>query len=74
MDTSALDEVDCVAHGGTTDPHVVDFSANTNPRSPPGVAGVYESALAAARRYPCDDYTTFRGRPPRSTSGVTRRR
>lgn len=60
MDTTALDEVDCVAHGGTTDPHVVDFSANTNPRSPPGVAGVYESALAAARRYPCDGYTDFR--------------
>jgi len=60
MDTSALDEVDDVSHGGTTDPHVVDFSANTNPESPSGVTAVYDAAFAAASRYPCDDYTDFR--------------
>jgi histidinol-phosphate aminotransferase/threonine-phosphate decarboxylase len=49
-----------VAHGGTEDPLVLDFSANTNPRTPSGVARVYEAALSAARSYPSDDYYEFR--------------
>lgn len=60
MDPDAIDAVDRVAHGGTTDPELVDFSANTNPQTPDGVAGVYESALSAAGRYPADDYYEFR--------------
>jgi len=50
-----------VPHGGAGDPFVLDFSANTNPESPEGVAGVYEGALSAARSYPSDDYCEFRG-------------
>jgi histidinol-phosphate aminotransferase/threonine-phosphate decarboxylase len=49
-----------VPHGGSTDPLVLDFSANTNPKTPPGVARVYEAALSAARSYPSDDYYEFR--------------
>lgn len=49
-----------VHHGGADDPQVLDFSANTNPRTPDGVTRVYESALGAARSYPADDYAPFR--------------
>jgi len=49
-----------VRHGGTADPWLLDFSANANPRSPDGVSQVYESALAASRSYPADDYSAFR--------------
>ena len=60
MEPDALRETARVPHGGTTDPDVIDFSANTNPETPSGVAGVYEASLAAARRYPADDYAAFR--------------
>lgn len=58
MDPVSVDSVDPVPHGGADDDRLLDFSANTNPERPPGVAGVYESALAASRRYP-GEYTTF---------------
>ena len=61
MNLDALDGASRVRHGGTTDPHVIDFSANTNPERPPGVTAVYDAALSAARRYPADDYGEFRG-------------
>ena len=60
MDPDAIDTVDRVPHGGTADPELVDFSANTNPQTPDGVAAVYEAALPAAGRYPADDYYEFR--------------
>ncbi len=47
-------------HGGETDRDLLDFSANTNPSVPDGVADVYEAALEDARRYPDDDYPDFR--------------
>lgn len=56
----AVDEQGRVPHGSADDPWVLDFSANTNPRSPDGAARVYESSLASARRYPPDDYCAFR--------------
>lgn len=49
-----------VPHGSTDDPHLLDFSANTNPRVPEGVARVYQTALPAARSYPSDDYCSYR--------------
>jgi histidinol-phosphate aminotransferase/threonine-phosphate decarboxylase len=55
-----VDEHGRVPHGSADDPWLLDFSANTNPRSPDGAARVYESALATARRYPPDDYCSFR--------------
>jgi len=60
VDPDAIDAVTRVPHGGESDPELVDFSANTNPQTPDGVAGVYEAALSAAGRYPTDDYCEFR--------------
>ena len=60
MDPEAVDGTPRVPHGSTDDAHVLDFSANTNPDRPSGVASVYDSALASSRRYPPDDYCTYR--------------
>jgi threonine-phosphate decarboxylase len=49
-----------VPHGSSEDPLVLDFSANTNPQRPSGVAQVYEAALSAADSYPSEDYYAFR--------------
>ncbi len=61
MDSEALARLETdVHHGSRDDPGVLDFSANTNPRVPEGVAGVYGSALAAAGSYPDDGYPEYR--------------
>ncbi|WP_440990727.1 aminotransferase class I/II-fold pyridoxal phosphate-dependent enzyme [Haloarchaeobius baliensis] len=60
MDRESVRDADRVPHGGTTDRDVLDLSANTNPRSPPGTTAVYDAALAESRRYPDDDYPAFR--------------
>jgi threonine-phosphate decarboxylase len=60
MDPDAVADVERVPHGGAADPTLLDFSANTNPERPRGVAGVYESAYGAATGYPNDDYCAFR--------------
>ncbi|WP_251329520.1 aminotransferase class I/II-fold pyridoxal phosphate-dependent enzyme [Haloplanus pelagicus] len=60
MDPEAVADVGRVPHGGTTDDDLLDFSANTNPERPDGVASVYEAAYGAATRYPSDDYDAFR--------------
>jgi len=49
-----------VPHGSSDDPQLLDFSANTNPTVPEGVARVYQTALPAAQSYPSDDYCSFR--------------
>jgi len=49
-----------VPHGSTDDPQVLDFSANTNPRVPEGATRVYQTVLPTARRYPSDDYCSYR--------------
>ena len=59
MDPDAVDDGARVPHGGSDDPDVVDFSANTNPVRPEGVADAYEAALADATRY-ADDHPEFR--------------
>lgn len=58
MDPDAVLDVEPAVHGGAEDPALLDFSANVNPERPPGVAGVYESALAVARQYPTDAQAT----------------
>jgi L-threonine-O-3-phosphate decarboxylase len=60
MDPRAVPSVDRAYHGGTTDPTLLDFSHNTYPERPPGTTAVYDTAFAASRRYPSDDYTAFR--------------
>jgi histidinol-phosphate aminotransferase/threonine-phosphate decarboxylase len=51
-----------VPHGSSDDPDVLDFSANTNPRTPAGVADAYADALTDAHSYPDDAYPRFRER------------
>ena len=60
MDPDSVREVGRVAHGGSDDPDLLDFSANTNPRTPPGTREVYADALDASLSYPDDDYPEFR--------------
>ncbi|UPV72873.1 aminotransferase class I/II-fold pyridoxal phosphate-dependent enzyme [Halorussus limi] len=60
MDRDSVREVGRVPHGGSDDPDLLDFSANTNPRTPPGTREVYADALDASRSYPNDDYPEFR--------------
>ncbi|WP_135805752.1 threonine-phosphate decarboxylase CobD [Halorussus marinus] len=60
MDPDSVRGVDRVPHGGSDDPDLLDFSANTNPRTPDGVDAVYDGALDAARSYPNDGYPAFR--------------
>ncbi|MBC9985389.1 MULTISPECIES: threonine-phosphate decarboxylase CobD [unclassified Haloferax] len=61
MDPESVRAGSRVPHGGTTDPTVLDFSANTNPERPDGVEAVYREAFDASTRYPDDDYADFRG-------------
>ena len=58
MDPDSLADVDRAVHGGSTAP--LDFSANTNPETPPGVREVYEAAFAEAGRYPDEAYPDYR--------------
>lgn len=60
MDPDSVRRVERVAHGGESDPDILDFSANTNPYVPDGVEDVYADALERTRRYPDDDYPEFR--------------
>jgi histidinol-phosphate/aromatic aminotransferase/cobyric acid decarboxylase-like protein len=62
LSTGSDDGADAVRvpHGSSDDPQVLDFSANTNPRYPDGLAGAYSSALQPARSYPADDYSEYR--------------
>ena len=60
MDPDGARRVDRAAHGGAGDPDVLDFSANVNPRTPPGVEAIYRDALSASRRYPPEPPASFR--------------
>jgi histidinol-phosphate aminotransferase/threonine-phosphate decarboxylase len=60
MDPDSVREAGRVPHGGSDDPDLLDFSANTNPRTPPETEEVYADAFDAARSYPNDDYPHFR--------------
>ena len=57
---AAIDPDGRVPHGSSDNPDLLDFSANTNPRVPPGTEAVYRQAFEAARSYPADDYPEFR--------------
>lgn len=59
MDPERVADVGRVPHGGSDHADLVDFSANTNPIRPAGVADVYEAALSDATRYAAD-FTAFR--------------
>ena len=60
MDPDSVRAVGRVPHGGSDDPDLLEFSANTNPKTPDGVEAVYADALDASRSYPNDGYPEFR--------------
>jgi L-threonine-O-3-phosphate decarboxylase len=60
MRPETVREVERVPHGGSDDPDVLDFSANTNPLVPDGVERVYREAFEAARRYPSEPPRAYR--------------
>jgi threonine-phosphate decarboxylase len=60
VDPDSIRTGERVPHGGESDRNLLDFSANTNPHTPDGVADVYAGALEESRRYPDDDYPEFR--------------
>ena len=60
MDPDAARSIDRVPHGSTTASDVIDFSANTNPRTPDGTRAVYVTALETARSYPPEPPSTYR--------------
>ncbi len=60
MDRDSIDTVDRVPHGSEPDSQGIDFSANVNPETPPGIRAVYESAFETARQYPKDHAPTYR--------------
>ncbi|QLG48437.1 threonine-phosphate decarboxylase [Natrinema halophilum] len=60
MDPDSIPGESRVPHGGEPDRNLLDFSANTNPRTPDGVDDVFAAALEDSRRYPDDEYPDFR--------------
>jgi len=60
VDPEAVRSVGRAPHGGSDDPTLLEFSANVNPRTPPGVEDVYRAALAGSRRYPAEPPAEFR--------------
>ncbi|QCS41871.1 histidinol-phosphate transaminase [Natrinema versiforme] len=60
MDPDSIHTGTRVPHGGESDRDLLDFSANTNPRTPDGVGDAYTAALEESRRYPDDDYPDYR--------------
>ncbi len=60
MDPASVRDASRVPHGGSTDPDVIDFSANVNPDVPDGARDAYDDAFEASRRYPDDAYPDFR--------------
>lgn len=60
MNPDAIRTGSRVPHGGETDRELLDFSANTNSRTPAGVEDVYAAALEESRRYPDDAYPAYR--------------
>lgn len=54
MNLDTARQVERVPHGSSDDIEMLDFSANTNPETPEGIADVYLEALDASRRYPAE--------------------
>jgi threonine-phosphate decarboxylase len=58
MDPTSVDSVDRVPHGGHAD-ETIEFSANINPETPPGVERVYREARQDVSAYPPEPPTDF---------------
>lgn len=60
MEPDRVRAAERVPHGGSDDESLLDFSANTNPRTPEGARDAYDAAFEPSRRYPDDGYPAFR--------------
>lgn len=60
MDRNSIPSVERVPHGSEPNAAGIDFSANINPETPPGIRSVYESAFEEARTYPDDAAPAYR--------------
>jgi histidinol-phosphate/aromatic aminotransferase/cobyric acid decarboxylase-like protein len=60
MDPRSVLDVEQVAHGGTDDASLLDFSVGINAEVPGGLAPSYESSLSASRQFQLDDHAEFR--------------
>lgn len=60
MNTDQVDSLERPPGRERAETELTDFTVGANPRRPPRVASVFESALAAARERPDDDYLAYR--------------
>ncbi len=60
MNVETTRQVTREPHGSSDAPGVTDFSANTNPRVPPGTEAVFRRAFETARSYPEEPPAAFR--------------
>lgn len=60
MDRDSVDRVQRVPHGSEPNAPGIDFSANVNPETPPGIQSVYDSAFEDSRAYPSDTAPGYR--------------
>ena len=60
MDPERVSSVDRVPHGGHAGSDRIEFSANVNPETPPGVETVYREAMDEVDRYPPEPPAAFR--------------
>ena len=60
MDRDSVDQVERVPHGSEPNAPGIDFSANVNPETPPGIQSVYDSAFEDSRAYPSDTAPGYR--------------
>jgi len=60
MDSESIRQVARVPHGSEPQAEGIDFSANVNPETPPGVGGVYQAAFEESRAYPAESTPIYR--------------
>lgn len=60
MNANRVDDLERPPGRERAEADLVDFTVGANPHRPPGVAGVFDAALAAARERPSDDYLAYR--------------
>lgn len=60
MDRDSIDRVTRVPHGSEPNAPGIDFSANVNPETPPGIQSVYDSAFEDSLAYPSDTAPGYR--------------
>ncbi|WP_071933427.1 threonine-phosphate decarboxylase [Halodesulfurarchaeum formicicum] len=60
MDRDSVPSVERVPHGSEPEAAGIDFSANVNPETPPGIEAAFQGSFADARTYPDDTAPAYR--------------